>query len=208
MPEPAGPSGRRGLPLRYAFTAIPDAEVPTARDPTFQHLVTTYASEVNKTASVWKAVPDGLLDYRPHAKTNPIRAILEHQILSERRFFAQFLGVDEPPADTLLPAGDPPGVQAYLEHYIFLAKRRLPGLAAADAAWWLEDRPFFEGLTRQRIWIFWRRLLHTCHHRTQVQAWLRLAGAEVPAIYGPSGDVRGPGDDPTTTVEAAGRGGA
>jgi hypothetical protein len=34
-------------------------------------------------------------------------------------------------------------------------------------------------------------VLHTCHHRTQVQAWLRLAGHEpVPAIYGPSGDVK------------------
>jgi hypothetical protein len=29
---------------------------------------------------------------------------------------------------------------------------------------------------RQRIWTFWRRVLHTCHYRTQVQTWLRLAG--------------------------------
>jgi hypothetical protein len=31
--------------------------------------------------------------------------------------------------------------------------------------------------------VFWRRVLRTCHHRTQVQTWLRLAGHEpVPAI--------------------------
>ena len=58
----------------------------------FQHLVTTYASETNKTASMWRAIPDNLLDYRPHQKTNTIRAILIHQIHSEWRFFAQFVG--------------------------------------------------------------------------------------------------------------------
>ena len=61
---------------------------------------------------------------------------------------------------------------------------------------------------RQRIWTFWRRVLHTCHHRTQVQTWLRLAGAPlVPPIYGPSGDVTWDEADPTYSVEAAGRGG-
>ena len=67
--------------------------------------------------------------------------------------------------------------------------------------------PFFGGLRRQRIWTFWRRVLHTCHHRTQVQTWLRLAGHEpVPAIYGPSGDVKWAEADPTYSVEAAKRG--
>lgn len=55
--------------------------------------------------------------------------------------------------------------------------------------WRLKERPFFGGLVRQQVWVFWR-VLHTCHHRTQVQTWLRLAVHEpVPAIYGPSGDV-------------------
>jgi hypothetical protein len=66
----------------------------------------------------------------------------------------------------------------------------LPQFAAGMTAWWLEERPFFGGLKRQRVWVFWRRVSHTSHHRTQVQAWLRLAGHEpVPAVYGPSGDV-------------------
>ncbi len=46
-------------------------------------------------------------------------------------------------------------------------------------------------------------MLHTCHHRTQVQSWLRLAGhAPVPAIYGPSGDVQWDEADPTYSLEA------
>src|SRR6516164_8303128 len=155
--------------MNYDYTAIPDSEIPQAVEPIFQHIVTTYASETNKTVSVWRAVPDDLLDFKPHEKTNPIRTIMVHQILS---------------------------------------KRRLPQFAKGTTTWWLESRPFFGGLTRERIWVFWRRVLHTCHHRTQVQTWLRLAGHEpVPAIYGPSGDVKWDEADPTYSLEAAKRGG-
>src|SRR5262249_39345451 len=175
--------------MHYDFTAIPDADVPQAVEPVFQHVVTTYASEANKTASVCRAVTDDLLDFKPHKKTNPIRTILVHQLLSERRFFAQFVGTQEPPVEELLPAGEKPTVSAYLDRYIWLVKQRLPQLAQGTAAWWLESRPFFDGLRRERIWVFWRRVLHTCHHRTQVQTWLRLAGHKPRApLYAPSAD--------------------
>jgi uncharacterized damage-inducible protein DinB len=192
--------------MHYDFVAIPDEEVPVAADPVFQHALASYASETNKTVSVWRAIPDDCLDFRPHERTNTIRTILVHQILSERRFFAQFVGTEEPPVEELLPAGDSPPAQAYTERYLALAKRRLPQLARGTAEWWLTPRPFFAGLMRQRVWTFWRRVLHTCHHRTQVQTWLRLAGRHVPAIYGPSGDVTWSEASPTYSAEAADRG--
>ena len=193
--------------MHYDWVAIPDAEVPAAADPLFRHVVETYASETNKTAAMWRAIPDALLDFRPHEKCNPIRTILVHQLLSERRFFAEFVGTQEPPVDQLLPAGDRPPAAAYIDKYVWLARQRLPQLAAAPAMWWAEEMPFFGGLRRQRIWTFWRRVLHTCHHRTQVQAWLRLGGAEfVPAVYGPSTDVKWDDADPTYSLAAANRG--
>jgi uncharacterized damage-inducible protein DinB len=192
----------------YDFTAIPDAEIPRAVEPAFQHVVTTYASEANKTVGMWRAVPDRLLDFRPHEKTNTIRMILAHQLLSERRFFAEFVGTEEPAVEELLPPGESPGARGYIDKYVWLVNARLPQLARGTTAWWLESRPFFGGLERERISVFWRRVLHTCHHRTQVQAWLRMAGHEpVPAIYGPSGDVTWDEADPTYSPEAAGRGG-
>jgi uncharacterized damage-inducible protein DinB len=194
--------------MNYDHVAIPDADVPQAIEPVFQHAIMTYVSEVNKTVSVWRAVPEHLLDFKPHAKTNTIRTILIHQLLSERRFFAEFAGLTEPAPEELLPAGDRPAVQDYIERHVWLAKLRLPQFAHGTTAWWLQERDFFGGLRRQRIWIFWRRVLHTCHHRTQVQTWLRLAGHEpVPAIYGPSGDVKWDAADPTYSLEAAKRGG-
>jgi len=54
--------------VKYDFIAIPDADVPQAVDPTFQHVLTTYASETNKTVSVCRAVPDGLLGMRSPAE--------------------------------------------------------------------------------------------------------------------------------------------
>src|SRR5581483_6740430 len=186
--------------------AIPDSDVPHAGEPVFQHVVTTYASEVNKTVGIWRAVSDGLLDYRPHEKVNTIRTILQHQLLSERRFFAEFAGLEEPPVEELLPKSEQPRVVEYIDKYVSLAKQRLPQFARGTAAWWLEPRKFFGGLQRERIWVFWRRVLHTCHHRTQVQTWLRLAGHEpVPAIYGPSGDVKWDEAAPTYSLEAAKR---
>src|SRR5262245_40573051 len=118
--------------MNYDWTAIPEAEVPRASDPLFQHLVATSASETNKTASIRSAVTDDLLDFRPHEKSNTIRTIFKHQLLSERRFFAQFVGTSEPAAETLLPASpDAAGVGEYLDRYVRFAKLRLPQFAAA-----------------------------------------------------------------------------
>ena len=43
--------------MHYDYIAIPDADVPQAVEPVFQHVVTTYASETNKTVSMWRVVP-------------------------------------------------------------------------------------------------------------------------------------------------------
>jgi uncharacterized damage-inducible protein DinB len=198
---------RGGNVVNYEYIAIADAEIPRAVEPVFQHVVDTYVSEANKTVSMWRAVSDDVADFLPHEKTNSIRTILVHQLLSERRFFAQFVGTQEPPVEELLPAGEKPAVAEYIDKYLWLVRKRLPQLAAGTSAWWLEPRPFFGGLERERIWVFWRRVLHTCHHRTQVQSWLRLAGQKVPTIYGPSGDVKWAEADPTYSLAAAKRGG-
>jgi uncharacterized damage-inducible protein DinB len=174
--------------MHYDFVAIPDAEIPPVAEPVFRHLVATYVSEANKTASVWRAVPDDRLDFTPHPKVYTIRALLAHHLRSQHHFFAQRIGTEEPPAGEFVPAGEKPAVSDYLDKHVWLTKLRLPQLAAGTRSWWLEERDFFEGLRRERVWVFWRHVLHACHHRTQVQTWLRLAGCRVPGIYGPSGD--------------------
>lgn len=188
--------------MDYPRTDIPDSDVPRATDSLFQHLLDTYASESNKVAAVWRCFENADLPWKPDAKSTSVEGILKHQLLSERRFFAEFLGFPELAAAEVLPAAG--ALAPYGERLIAAARKRLDTLASRDAAWWMEEVPFFDA-TRQRIWIFWRRVLHTAHHRTQLTVYLRQLGRPVPATYGPTADQTWTGADPTSTVEAAGR---
>ena len=188
--------------MTYSDSAIPDASIPAAREPAYQHVLEIYAGETNKTVSVWRGMTDADLDYRPHAKSSSVLEIFKHQLLSERRFFGEFLGLPEPPPAMVLPAEVT--VDSACRRLAELALARLEYLAARTGGWWLETVPFF-GVPRSRIWVFWRRILHSAHHRTQLSVYLRLLEKPVPPVYGPTADVRWEGATPTTTVEAAGK---
>ena len=188
--------------MTYSQSAIQESEVPRAALARWQHTVDTYASEVNKVCGAWSGFTNADLDFRPHPKSATVREIMRHELLSERRFFGEFLELPEPPSAEVLPGED--SVAAFSARLAELARPRLEFLARQDDSWWLVRRPFFD-VQRERIWIFWRRILHTAHHRTQLTVYLRLLDKPVPAIYGPSADRTWQGADPTATVEAAGR---
>jgi uncharacterized damage-inducible protein DinB len=175
---------------------------PSAADPTYQHLLDVYVSEINKVASVWRGFDDGTLDYRPHPRSMSVGDNFRHELLSSRRFFGEFLGLAEPAATSVVP--EPLTVSAAIERLAQLAQERLPALAGQPRSWWETEVPFFD-VRRSRVWIFWRRVLHTAHHRTQLTVYLRLLDRPVPAIYGPTADQTWSGADPTTSVDAASR---
>jgi len=188
--------------MHYDFIAIPEGDIPRAADPLFQHLLDIYAGETDKTISVWRGFAQEDLGFRPHPKSSTVEQILKHQLLSERRFFGEFVGTPEPPAPEVLPKSAE--LVAYIKRMEELARPRLAFFAAQSAAWWTEEVPFFE-VRRQRIWVFWRRVLHSAHHRTQLTVYLRLLNKPVMSVYGPTADQTWEGADPTTSVEAAGR---
>jgi uncharacterized damage-inducible protein DinB len=188
--------------MHYPWTAIPDTAIPRAANPTFQHLLDTYVSESNKVASTWGEFTDDDLDFKPHPRSSSVSEIFRHQLLSERRFFGEFLLTPEPAPDKILPSSLT--VENAGARFIELVLGRLDFFAQQQEAWWMETVPFFD-VERQRIWIFWRRVLHTAHHRTQLTVILRLLGNNVPSTYGPTADVTWSGADPTHSVAAAGR---
>ena len=191
------------MPMQYRYTAIPEAQVPRAADPVFQHLLDTYASETSKVVSLWLEFSPEDLAFKPVDRSSTVLDIMKHQLLSERRFFAEFIGLGgEPEATALLPLELTPA--AFSRRQEELCRPRLEHMANRDQAWWLEVVPFFD-VRRQRIWVFWRRVLHTTHHRTQLSVYLRLLGKPVPSSYGPTADVTWKGADPTRSVEAASR---
>lgn len=188
--------------MPYAYTAIADAEIPRASNPLFQHLLDTYAGETNKVVAVWRCFATDDLAFRPDKKSSTVEEIMKHQLLSERRFFGEFVGTPEPPATEVLPSSLER--EACIDRMVALARPRLRFFGTQTTEWWMEPVPFF-GSPRQRIWVFWRRVLHTCHHRTQLTMYLRMLNKPVPSVYGPTADETWEGADPTSSVEAAGR---
>ena len=191
------------MPIEYEYVAIPEMAVPRADNPLFQHMLDTYASESNKVVSLWREFRTEDMVFKPVDRSSSVADVMKHQLLSERRFFAEFIGLrDEPAASAVLPAELTPS--AFSHRNEELCRPRLERMAGRDQAWWLEVVPFFD-VRRQRIWVFWRRVLHTAHHRTQLSIYLRLLGRRVPPTYGPTADVTWQGADPTRNVDAAGR---
>jgi uncharacterized damage-inducible protein DinB len=189
--------------MQYEYTAISPTGIPPAASPIFQHLLDTYASETSKVITVWRQFSPEEMGFRSAERSSTVLDIMKHQLLSERRFFAEFIGLPgEPEAAALLPLELTPA--AFCGRNEELCRPRLARMAGRDENWWLEIVPFFD-VQRQRIWVFWRRVLHTAHHRTQLSAYLRLLGKPVPPSYGPTADVIWQGADPTKSVDAASR---
>lgn len=188
--------------MHYTWTAVPESAIPRAVNPVFQHMLDTYVSESNKVASTWKQFTDADLALKPHPRSSTVDEILRHQLLSERRFFGEFLGTPEPAPDQVLPATFT--IDSATNRFIELVQARLGFFAAQQEEWWLEMVPFFD-VARQRIWVFWRRVLHTAHHRTRLTVYLRWSDRNVLPTYGPTADVTWSGADPTNSVAAAGR---
>jgi uncharacterized damage-inducible protein DinB len=188
--------------MNYEDIAIEETDVPVASNRIFQHLVKTYASEANKLNSVWREFSEEDLSFKPHPRSSTVGQIIEHELLSERRFFGEFLGLPEVAANEVLPQDRTP--EALSARMVELSRARLPFLSKQSEDWWLAVVPFFD-VERERIWIFWRRVLHTAHHRAQLGVYLRMLNKTVPSIYGPTADVRWEGADPTSSVAAASR---
>ncbi|MEP6990336.1 MAG: hypothetical protein ABJA80_05335, partial [bacterium] len=129
-------------PMHYPFVAIADGKIPRAAEPAFQHMLDTYASETNKVASVWKEFRDEDLAYRPHPRSTSVGDIFKHQLLSERRFFGEFIGTEEPAPAAVLPVEL--RVQTAIDRLTELALARLGELASQREEWWLVRVPFFE----------------------------------------------------------------
>jgi uncharacterized damage-inducible protein DinB len=161
----------------------------------------TYESETAKTAAVFREFRPEDLAFRPHLRSSPVLDILKHQLLSERRFFGEFLGSPEPEAAAVLPSEISP--EAFAARLVELSWPRIEFLERQPEGWWLEKRRFFD-VERERLWILLRRILHSAHHRTQLTVYLRLLDRKVISVYGPTADVTWSGADPTLTVESAG----
>lgn len=148
-------------------------------------LLDMYETETMKTVGIWSAFPDDAMDFRPAPKSRTVLEQIDHQIQSEGGWMKKMLGID---TGDINPAEKTRS--GYIEKYRADAAKRLAILRQKPEGWWRETTAFFN-VERSHAWIFARRLNHSTHHRGQLIVYLRLLGARVPSVYGPTADTNG-----------------
>jgi len=160
-----------------------------------EFLLSELNREVERSRHALKEVPDGKFDWKPHEKSM-IFGYLANMVATIPMWVTMQINQDEldvaPAEGSNMPQERPETSAALIEA---LDK------AAAGA------RSAFEKTTDEHLMTSWRLLArgkvvmeapryemiqdtinHWTHHRGQMTVYLRLMGAKVPAIYGPSAD--------------------
>jgi len=162
-----------------------ETSMPSESNEIYNFLLDTYETETLKTLTIWSTFPDDSMDFRPASKSRTVLEQIEHQIQSEGGWMVKMLGIDvgdfNPEEKTK---------RACIRKYEADAARRLEILRSKPDGWWRETAAFFD-VFRSHAWIFTRRLNHSTHHRGQLIVYLRLLGARVPSVYGPTADTDG-----------------
>lgn len=146
--------------------------------------ISVHNRECQTALNLLKAYPADKLDLRPAPKSRTARE-LAFVLANQERFFQQ---TAEGAIDFSLFANQPPET---LEEIIeTLAKNHKAAdeaiAKASDAD--LNKSVNFGGHEMRRLDALWANQFDLVHHRGQFSVYLRLAGAKVPSIYGPTAD--------------------
>lgn len=155
--------------------------------------------ETPATRRVLEHVPDGHFDWKPHERSMPM-GYLAMMVATMPEWIGMVIQKDElditPKAGSASSYTPPPPMKT--------AQELVSGLEAAAE----KGRAALRGTTDAHLLTHWKLLSggavmqdtprhvqirdgmlnHWIHHRGQLSVYLRLAGAKVPWIYGPSGD--------------------
>lgn len=154
-------------------------------------LIQELEAEAATTRRVLAQVPDAKLDWAPAPKTRTLGQLAMHVATNPggtTRLISQN-PVQLPSVPELVPQSSAELLEA-LDLSVAEAKERLQGMSDAQLmeTWrmYVGDKEVF---AMPRI-AFLRAVFlnHWYHHRGQLSVYLRLLGATVPSIYGPSAD--------------------
>lgn len=166
--------------------AAPTAPLTGQMDRYLEALEREHATTLN----VFRSFPDDQLDMVPAAKTKTPRQ-LAWLLAREQEMLLTAITTgfdwDKPPA----APPEPPKTMAEIidvmdaGHRKFVETLRSSGSLPATVRFFVAPKTMGD----IPLWDFlWFMLLDQVHHRGQFTIYLRLAGAKVPSIYGPSAD--------------------
>ncbi len=149
----------------------------------------TWQREFATTMKILKQLPAGKADFKPAAEKTKSAKDLATVFIAE-------LGVVDGVVNGKIDfGGEMPKFATYpdlLNAYENTQKAMVPKVSAMSEADWnsmitVPVGPKQMGQVR-RADMLWLMLMDSVHHRGQFSVYLRLVGAKVPSIYGPSGD--------------------
>ncbi len=156
-------------------------------------LLPEFDAEMKKTRTTLERVPEGKAEFAPHPKSMPLGKLAPH--VAQLASFG--LSVLTSPEFDFYQCGYKPLAfesAAQLVRAFDEGAAKVRGALAGlpDNAWpenWklsFQGKPIFEGSR----FLAYRQMFinHLVHHRAQLGVYLRLNGAPVPAVYGPSAD--------------------
>jgi uncharacterized damage-inducible protein DinB len=152
--------------------------------------------EAPRIRGVLEAYPEGRDDWKPHERSMPLGR-LAFLVASMPSWFGLVLGQDEldiaPKDGSKFPVPEKAtraALVAALDKGLETARAALAGATEErlDTTWKLLAGGELKSEEPRRI-VLEDTLMHLAHHRGQLTVYLRLAGAKVPAVYGPSADV-------------------
>lgn len=159
--------------------------------PQLESFVRTWEREFQTTLRVFTNYPADRLAYRPHEKSMTAHELLWTIPLVEKKFIGGCLrGRIKLGRDGREAA--PKTKQALIREYKKIHRTMVKKVGAAGETLFSKTIKFY--LAKGKIgdvkvgWLLWDILHDHIHHRGQLSVYLRLVGARVPSIYGPSAD--------------------
>lgn len=150
--------------------------------------------EAERTRRALRQVPDGHDDWKPHAKSMALGPLVG-MIASMPSYIALMITDDELDLTPVTPQHKPAALHtpnssiAALDEAAKSAHVALVGTteAALETLWTVKAHGDVVSVASRADMIS-DMFAHMAHHRGQLTVYLRLLGATVPALYGPSAD--------------------
>jgi uncharacterized damage-inducible protein DinB len=155
-----------------------------------QHFLDTLAREQATTLKVLRALPSGQSDFRPHPRSRSaadlaFTFVLEQLLITKalRNELTMGAGVPATPED----------FNAIVAQFAYDFKAMVDLIRKTPEEELLTTTVKFPvGPGQMGDWpklaFLWFMLMDQVHHRGQLSVYVRMAGGQVPSIYGPSGD--------------------
>jgi uncharacterized damage-inducible protein DinB len=140
--------------------------------------------ECRTTYNLLNSFPEGKLDLRPSPKSRSARE-LAFVLANQELFFKQ---AAEGSIDFSLFANQPPSTMSEIIRVLEKNHKAVDETLLKSSMDDLNKIMNFGGHDMRRLDALWANQFDIVHHRGQFSVYLRMSGASVPSIYGPTAD--------------------